>query len=837
MRLSFLPLCHVLFLVSMLCLSVGTAVSHAATLSREGQAKMEIIVAPDASDAVRGHAAELAAMLSQITTGQFVVRTGDGQEGIAVGLVTDFPTFALQDVVNATGPASQEQYLLRSHERGLYVVGQTQLAVRNAVYDLLHRIGHRQFFPGETWEIIPHHPTLEVTVDALESPDYLFRRIWYGYGLWEYNNQPYARWNAVNRMPGGFSLNTGHAYDQIIHQHKQTFDAHPEYYALVNGQRTGSKMCIANPAVQQLVVDYAQAFFEKNPQASSVSIDPSDGGGWCECSDCARLGTASDRALILANAISQHLEQHWPGKYVAMYAYNEHSPPPTVKARERVIVNVATRFLRGGHSTTGLLDAWREQGVKQLGIREYYAVHPWDRDLPGRAKGSNTAYLAETIVDFHRRGAVFLTAESSDNWGPCGLGYYLASRLYWNVDEAKQLDTLKEDFYTRAFGSAQQPMRQFYELIDGSHRPIFSSPLIGRMYTLLSQAMAMSDDPKVQRRLEHLVLYTRYCELYERYAMAGGKARQQAFEALIRHGWRMRETMMIHSKGLYRDLAKRDKSVSIPAEARWNVPEADNPWKEDSPWTRLELLAWVKEGMANHPPLAFETVSYEGELVPAAAALRWPALPELEGSSRSRGKEVYHLWVDQPQSLTFLVTGGLIPHFRNRGPTQLRLYAQLEDPATLVDQADAPNDGQQVSVTLTARDAGLHVLTVDDNSDLSEVIFPQGVVRTMDAGVERAFGFNRRSSFYFYVPRGVKSVGGFIQSSGAEIHDPTGQVRHTQGKAGYFHIPVGSGEDGQLWTIHKLQGKLVLMTVPPLLASSPQALLLPEEVVKRDAVP
>ncbi len=29
-----------------------------------------------------------------------------------------------------------------------------------------------------------------------------------------------------------------------------------------------------------------------------------------------------------------------------------------------------------------------------------------------------------------------MSAESSDNWGPNGLGYYPAARMLWDVDEA-----------------------------------------------------------------------------------------------------------------------------------------------------------------------------------------------------------------------------------------------------------------------------------------------------------------------------------------------------------------------------------------------------------------
>jgi hypothetical protein len=67
-----------------------------------------------------------------------------------------------------------------------------------------------------------------------------------------------------------------------------------------------------------------------------------------------------------------------------------------------------------------------------LGIREYYSVNSWDRDLPGAALGGNIGYLRQTIPQFHQQGTRFMSAEASDNAGPNGLGCYLAAQMLWS---------------------------------------------------------------------------------------------------------------------------------------------------------------------------------------------------------------------------------------------------------------------------------------------------------------------------------------------------------------------------------------------------------------------
>ena len=62
---------------------------------------------------------------------------------------------------------------------------------------------------------------------------------------------------------------------------------------------------------------------------------------------------------------------------------------------------------------------------------------------------------------------------------------------------------------------------------------------------------------------------------------------------------------------------RRDKAVSIPADAQWNVPEGKNPWKSSAPFTREELDGFRRDGIARRKLLDFSPVSFSGELIPA----------------------------------------------------------------------------------------------------------------------------------------------------------------------------------------------------------------------------
>ena len=814
-------------------------------LARQRKALLPIVVPAEASQDIRELAEVLADYLGRIAGAEFKVITGDGRTGLALGTAEGFPLLDLKKEIGGDGFGADEQYVLRSHEKGLYAVGASGAAAQHAAWDLLFRLGYRQFFPGGTWEVVPEVEDLKIATDAHEIPDFAYRGIWYGYGTWDYNAQPLAEWRIRNRAPGTFGLNTGHSYGRIIRRYKDEFDAHPEYLALINDRRVSRKsgdckFCVSNAGLQELVVRYAEDHFRANPDAACVSIDPSDGGGWCRCKPCGAMGSPSNRALTLANRISAVLEEQWPGKYVAMYAYNQHSPPPSIDARPRVIINVATAFIRGGFTVDEIIEGWRQQGVRQFGIREYYSVNTWDRDLPNAARGAKLDYLARTVPHFHAAGARFLSSEASDNWGPNGLGYYVATRMLWDVDEAANVETLVDDFLEKAFRAAREPMARFYRLLNGPDPPLMSHDLLGRMYRLLGEAASISDDAKIRSRIDHLILYTRYVELFRVYSNAAGDERQAAFERLIRHAYRMRKTMMVHTKGLYRDLHTRDKSVTIPEEAQWHVAEEKNPWKSSRPWARAELDEILQRGIAANRPIEFEPIDFSHRLVPADPL--WVAdVPALDDSQRGRGEQVIHTWFGKsPAALDLKVTGGLIAHYRDRGNVQLQLFSLNGAEEQLVDQNhDVPPDGKQYEITLRSDRTGLHKLVVRDGSDMTEVLWPEGVPRTIQVSRERSSEHSGRRSGYFYVPRGTRFVGGYAsRAGGACIKDADGnevfRLKELDG-ADHFQIAVPQGRDGRLWSFHRVPGRFILMTVPPCSARRPDELLLPKEVVEADA--
>lgn len=811
-----------------------------AHLAANGKALVPIVVGTNASERVRGAAETLTEYLERICGATFQLEPGQGRSGIVVGRPSDFASLPFPTDF-PDGPFNREYYLLRSSAGALYVIGATDLAVEHAVWDVLYRLGYRQFFPGETWEVIPHTNALILAVDVRESPDFAARRIWYNWGTRDYNREPYAQWCARNRTVRGFRLNSGHSYLAIINANKAEFDAHPEYYALVDGERKyrggSTKFCVANPGLRKLVADYAVRQVQKNPDLDSISRDPSDGSGWCECEACAAMGSVSDRALTLANESAEAINKLGLGdKYVGMYAYNVHCAPPTIKVHPKVIISSTTAFITGGWTQDQIIDGWQAQGAT-LGIYDYFSVIAWDWNLPRRSRSARPKPLAEKIRRFYEKGARFYDAESGDAWGPYGLGYYVAGRVMWDVTEADRVDAIVDDFLTRAFGPAKKPMAEFYHLIAEDTQKRSNADLVGRMYRRLAEAGELTvDRPDVRRRIDDLVLYTRYVELFNAYANAVGEAKNKAKEAVLRHSDRMRKTMMVHVYGLWsRMIGQR------------NALKKDHPLKSDDPFTEKEIQGFLTQGIANNQPVevSFQPVEYSEDLVPAAEPLGLTSDTTGSFPTVPQDRQNYFVWVDKaPAEIHLKVTVQKVWDLR---PHRIRLFSPLEVTAEAVDESDVVRpDGKTYDVVLKTPHAGLHRIETRDGGDYTRIQWPEKMPVTLPTAMDYPGvknHFRGPWTMVFYVPKGTEVVGGWAERianwapriSGV-IRDGDGHVRYDFSKVqdGWFTVPVPKGQDGRLWTFEKNQGVRYLMTVPPYVARTAEDLLLPWEVVDAD---
>lgn len=819
--------------------SLHAAQAASLLLAENGTARQPIVISAGASDATKAVAAELADYLGQITGAKFQVQPGDGARGIVLGTLAEFPNTALAEPLALHGPYDgREAFAIRTEPARLLLIGGAELGASHAAFALLEKLGCRWFFPAREWEVVPHETRLAVDLTLTERPRIPARRIWYGYGPFLDEGHPrgstalkdYEAWTRHNRMAQSFRVSCGHAWQSIIAANKKAVEEHPEYLALVKGERTGEQLCVSNPEVRKLATAWALAQLEKNPTSEMISMECSDGGGQCECAECAKLGSISNRVFGLGNDVARAVAIKSPGTMIGCLAYNEHSEPPDFKLEPNVYVQLTAGFIRGQYTHEQLLELW-PQRCANLGFYEYFSVWLWDFDrLPG-GNGGNIARTKTMIDKYLKAGATSFDAESGNNWGVHGRGYYIANKLLWNPDA--DVPALLADFYEKAFGPGAAAMQRYYERLAPENEPLMSRSLLGEAFRDVEEATRLSASrPDVLARLDQLQHYLRYVQLRWQFDHEKDKAKQKDLAvAAMTAVYRTRYDYMNHWNAMRQTWASQlAKTFNEPG---WLLNSKEpKPWIVDQPVSHEETQQWFREGLAYFQPNPVTELKFSSDLVPAHFTSAKPAA-SLQQYQRPATYAV-HSRAGEPIELDF--TTGVIAWYRDRAAAT---YALRDGAGQTVSEGKLPQDGEVHHLSLKVPRAGTYTFEGNDSGAGWKLKAEPGVMITLlNQRGKKFIHLGQMQEMYFYVPKGTKALQYFWNGGPHKLlgtdHKPVAEIAVDDE---VVSLPVPAGMDGTLWSLSpRAHSQLWFFDAPNCLAASPEALLLPREVVARDGL-
>ncbi len=580
--------------------------------------------------------------------------------------------------------------------------------------------------------------------------------------------------------------------------------------------------------MRKLIVDWAIDHFRKNPQAEMLSVDPADGAGTSESDESKKLGSPGDIAFGMANEVARAVEKEFPGqnKMIGLYAYNWHSDPPPFDLQPNVYIQLTMAFNGGNLTLDELFEQWPKK-ARNLGFYDYYSTWRWDQDLWPGGRVANKEYVIGSIRRFQKTNtisgayATSISAESSNNWGVNGRGYYLASRLMW--DPQQDPDAILQDFYDQAFGPAAATMRRYYELQDSS--PPISPGVVGTLFrTLAAARTAAKDRPDVMRRLDDLANYLRYYDLNYRnqHESADGKndARQLQIWTLA---YRSRYAYMTHWEAIRQD------SIHEPAE-----PNAPKPWKVDRPITHDETEAWVQDGLNHYPPLVIpQEIRFSGELVPVDF-----------GGPMLDSKQLY-----QEGSSYAVYTQGKPIHIKIEAGSAwggLRQVYQITDSGGKMLHEGKPKPDEKIEFDWQPPTAGNYFFNYHDHGAYGTVYWQKDQIVALPLRDRELRAMGQIAGMYFYVPKGTRQIDYYYKQAPWQFggpHDliaPDGQVvKHVAVNGDYVSAAVPAGADGKVWSIGGTTfglGQFRFFDVPNYFSPSPGKMLLPRDVAERDGL-
>lgn len=813
-----------------------TASAAPVPIARDGQALLPIVIAPNAPDAIRASARELATYLQRITGAPFAIEERSEPAGITLGTLRQFPDakldepLAIHDFYDGV-----EAFAIRSDGGRIRLIGNTEKGIAHATWRFLDLLGCRWFFMGKNWEIVPSAATLSFDLNETSRPDIWSRSIWFDRLAQDRNTQEtFERWQQHNRLGHSLKVNILHAWHRIPQQFPDEFAQHPEYFALVNGKRIGPQLDVTQPGLQALVIRYAQNYFKQNPDADMVSLDPADSVGWSTDPEWTKLGYPyGAQPFYLANVVARALQKSYPGKFVGLLAYSWYSDPPEFELEPNVVVQLTRGMNASTLTFEELFDRWTKRS-RHLGIYEYFSSWEMDRGMLPGSWLNDTQALTQHLRQYAANPIRSISAQSANHWGLYGLSYYLAARLMW--DHSADVKALERDFYEKAFGPAAPAMARYYGRLHATQRPLAGMTLIRQNIDDLEAATRLAKDrPEVLARLAELNEYLVYNYLGEQVKLAPNPEEKRV-RLLDWFTWtyRMRDSYMV-SWLTFRSTVGRPAATEF-GDPHWfwrntlKNPEA-NPWRNETPISMQELtdrLQKIKNAIGEIPAIAAPDMSDDFVLVATGRA------------GKNQRRQAFSIGMDfllgsvKGEPLRFSVEQRKAHIVRPDAVYQLTTQS-----GELITTGQLPIGDH--SLELVVPSPGIYRFSCSSRSSGYRIVFPKEL--------PNAFVFERgrryrphgyMAPFYFYVPKDTRKVAFHCYECGTiVVRNADDAVMHQAPTDGsYVIIPVPPGQDGQVWGFGGDKSMRLrnfsFLNLPTVLSANPDYIFVPRKIAEKD---
>jgi len=430
-------------------------------IAEPGAAKAVILLPAVPTDLETFAAGELADYLGRMSGGEFqVLHEGDGrspeQPMISIGKTR------LSDNLEMQGPPekinNREAFRVVRRENALLICGNRKgdacdLGTLWGVYGFLQKLGVGWYLEDPLFEVVPDKPTLSIeSMDFTDAPSLQMRgaggqqdgvapdnkqkRPCYGDGNGSQLGYPY----------GGREVWFSHMFSAVLTP--AVLEKNPEF--------TRDGLCMTNPKLRELFVEYTRKRFQSTPSVYGSSLFPDDNAGpSCGCPECQKLLTLgkdeqtapgarskSDYLVDFYNGVARGLEKEFPDRKVIGAAYVHYLDPPVqTRLHPNVIILLTplTDSVELHPALDGIVKGWREMGTQEL---YWYGYDMGNEPMPNE--------IARRFRNYRRWNLAGVYVEQRPNPAVSGINYYLESRLSWNWDAS--VDDLLQQFCFDLFG-------------------------------------------------------------------------------------------------------------------------------------------------------------------------------------------------------------------------------------------------------------------------------------------------------------------------------------------------------------------------------------------------
>lgn len=328
------------------------------TLLENGEVKVTVVYSEGASESLIAAADFMAATIDRMS-GSSGVRTavkkgGESGFSIYVGRAANSALIDLSDV-------KDDGYKLEIKPEGIYIVGKTDDATRNGIYDFLEtHLECMYVSPENTY--VPLCPTVKLALEEKTvNPTITWRKV-YQYESVQNGWYERLKMNGTIVKEGENSIELYNEWGTWCHSSfefvppEKYFDEHPEYYAKFLGKRRyqfnvlgrtfPTHLCYTNEEVYQIAEAELVKRIEANPEVKFWDFSIMDTYfATCRCKECKKFnkeaGSEMGTLLAFLNRLADAIKDDYPDVYLSTLAYQRvKNPPKNMKCAPNLCINV-----------------------------------------------------------------------------------------------------------------------------------------------------------------------------------------------------------------------------------------------------------------------------------------------------------------------------------------------------------------------------------------------------------------------------------------------------------------------------------------------------------------
>ena len=447
-----------LFVLLGAALLFGSCTSSRLTLADGGRSDYRIEVDAGADSLTQLAAGRFQNYFRQISRVELPIVAGGVAGDGARAIVFRTDTSRLADL-------GQDGFEIRTDGERLCVEGGSSRGTLNGMYTLLEDyLGCRKY--SAAVEVIPQADRVTVPrgICDRQVPVITFRDLYYR-GT---NDQGYIDWHKLSHDTAGGKPDWGfwcHSFGQLLPA-DEYFASHPEYFALVGGQRASTQPCLSQPAVLEIMCENLARAMAVKPEARYWSVSTNDNFGYCQCAACAETDSVEGSPTGSVIRFVNRVAERFPDKTISTLAYQYTRAAPRV-TRPRENVNIMFCNIECNRSrpiaTDSTSASFRRDMEQWAELTDNILV--WDYVIQFKNLVSpfpnfhtlqpNIQYFVDNhVVAMFEQGNREVGGEFAD------LRAYLLAKLMWNPDA--DADALMNDFLNGYYGPQAGPCIRTY---------------------------------------------------------------------------------------------------------------------------------------------------------------------------------------------------------------------------------------------------------------------------------------------------------------------------------------------------------------------------------------